>query len=99
MEEETLSTVSIDEIANSMAQSVNIAIQDVEEITRTNPKVTFDLGRDKSNKLILVATVSFPDEGTISPMEYTERLVASDLIKTLVANQMRAAVGNESDEE
>lgn len=89
MEQLTISSINVDEMAEYMAGIVNNAIGNVEEISKTNPTVGFNLGRDSMNKLVLVASVTFEEDGTLSPMEYAERLIAADLIKTLVSNKLR----------
>lgn len=85
----TVSSVSVEGIVERMAETINDSISRIEEIKRTNPKVDFELSRDKNNRLALLAHVTFPEDSTtISPMEYTERLVAADMVKALVAHKM-----------
>lgn len=90
MEQLTISSINVEDMADHMATVVNEAIKDIEEIQRTNPVVEFNLGRGKDNKLILVATVNFPDDNTISPMQYAERLVSAELIKMVVSKKMKS---------
>lgn len=85
----TVSSLNVEDIVEHMARTINDSISKIEEIQRTNPKVEFELSRDKNNHLVLLAHVTFPqDSTTISPMEYTERIVAADMVKALVAKQM-----------
>lgn len=87
----TVSAINVEDMAGYIADLIHESIVKVEEIQRTNPKVDFNLGRDSGNKLVLLASVSFPDDDhTLSPMEYTERLIAAEMIKTLVSNKMKS---------
>lgn len=86
----SVSTVSVEGMADYIASDVNDVISRIDEISKTNPNVDFRLGRVDENRLVLTASVSFPHDGhTISPMDYTERLIAADLVKVLVSGHMR----------
>lgn len=89
MEQLAISSINVEDMAGIMTNLIDESIQDIDEIRRTNPIVNFNLGRDKSDKLILVASVTFPEDEAISPMDYAERLIAVGLIKTLVSKKMK----------
>lgn len=92
--EVSVSTVSVEDMADYIAADINETISRIEEIRHTNPNVEFHLGRNGEGRLVLMASVSFPKDGhTISPMEYTERLVAADLVRSLVSGHMRKRSG------
>lgn len=89
VETEEMVVVNVDNMVKSISNTIESSISRIDEINKTKPKINFHLGRDSNEKLVLLSSVSFPNElSTISPMEYTEKLIAMEMIKVVVRNKM-----------
>lgn len=77
---------SLTEIAQTMTDKMNLVIMDIEEIAKTKPNVQLRLVQNKSEGLVIEAEVSFPNSEHLTPMEFAEQLIATDLIKVVVHN-------------
>lgn len=77
---------SLNEIAQTMTDKMNLVIMDIEEIAKTKPNVQLRLVQNESEGLVIEAEVSFPHTSHLSPMEFAEQLIATNLIKVVVNN-------------
>jgi hypothetical protein len=77
---------SLDEIAQTMTEKINLVIMDIEEISKTKPTVKLRLVQNKTDGLVIEAEISFANSHHLSPMEFAEQLIATDLIKVVVNN-------------
>lgn len=75
---------SLDEIAHTMTEKIKITISDIDEIAKTKPCVKLRLVQDPKDGLVIVADISFPEVNHLSPMEFSEQLIATSLIKVVV---------------
>ena len=87
----SMSTINIDEIVEILKKSVEESIHDIDEITSTNPIIDFNSRVDKDGKLLLVSKVRFDESNgvTISPHQYMERLIAAQMIRTIIAKKLK----------
>lgn len=76
---------SLDEIAQTMTDKINIVISGIEEIITTQPKVVLRLTQNQDG-ILLVADISFVGQQHVSPMEYAEQLIATELIMVIINN-------------
>ena len=75
---------SLDEIAQTMTEKIRIVISDIDEIAKTKPRVSLRLVQHEKDGLVIVADISFPATNHLSPMEFSEQLIATSLIKVVV---------------
>lgn len=76
---------SLDEIAQTMTDKINIVISGIEEIVTTQPEVVLRLTQNNDG-VLLVADISFKGHQHVSPMEYAEQLIATELIMVIINN-------------
>lgn len=92
MEQEvTVSSFNVEEMTAYMQENISETVFQIDEIAKTNPNINISLGRDKNDKLILVASVQFSAKETLTPMEYMERLVVAEMIKLVVSNKFKSS--------
>lgn len=81
---------NVDNMVQGITETVMNSIERIKEIDKTKPSVDFHLGRDNNDKLVLLSSVSFPNDAiSLSPMEYAERLIALEIIKVVVKKKMK----------
>lgn len=90
-QEVTVSSFNVEEMTAYMQENISETVFQIDEIAKTNPNINISLGRDKNDKLILVASVQFSAKETLTPMEYMERLVVAEMIKLVVSNKFKSS--------
>ncbi len=91
----TVSSFNVEEMTAYMQENISETVLQIDEISKTNPMINISLGRDKNDKLILVASVQFSEKETLTPMEYMERLVVAEMIKIVVSNKFKSSKSDE----
>lgn len=76
---------SLDDIAQTMKDKIDLIISGIDEISTTNPKVSLRIDQTDDG-VRLVADISFQNQDHVSPMEYAEQLIATELIKVIINN-------------
>lgn len=84
-----LTPLDVNEVIAYIKKKVMEHISQIPEIQETRPELDFTLATDENGVTTLVVSASFPhDVEDLDPMQYANRLLVADMIKTIVMNKM-----------